>query len=95
MINEELELLNASSLTTAILAIKDDAQVTVHANDIKQIIWHDDNPTNITEEEILAKQEEVIAAHHIKMQEIATLETKLADDSITFTELKELMRFRG
>jgi len=30
-----------------------------------------------------------------KTSKIDELEAKLADDSITFTELKELMRFRG
>ena len=40
----------------AILAIKSDAQVTVNAEDINQITWHDGNPTNITNDQILAKQ---------------------------------------
>ena len=43
-------------IATAILAIKSDAQVSVNNEDIEQITWHDDNPTNITNEQILAKQ---------------------------------------
>ena len=41
----------------AILKIKSDAQVTVVGNDINTctITWHDDNPTNITKEQIKAK----------------------------------------
>ena len=41
----------------AILKIKSDAQVSVHGSDIDtcEIIWHDDNPTNITKEQIKAK----------------------------------------
>ena len=41
----------------AILKIKSDAQVSVHGSDIDtcKIIWHDDNPTNITKEQIKAK----------------------------------------
>tara|TARA_R100001079_G_C4449278_1_gene152780 strand:+ start:2959 stop:3234 length:276 start_codon:yes stop_codon:yes gene_type:complete len=41
----------------AILKIKSDAQVTVVGNDIDTctITWHDDNPTNITKEQIKAK----------------------------------------
>ena len=41
----------------AILKIKSDAQVTVFGNDIDTctITWHDDNPTNITKDQIKAK----------------------------------------
>jgi len=45
----------------SIKAIKSDAHVTVDNDDIDQIIWHDDNPTDITKEEILAKQDELKA----------------------------------
>jgi len=45
----------------AILKIKSDAQVTVVGNDIDTctITWHDDNPTNITKEQIKAKINEI------------------------------------
>jgi len=46
-------------ISTAILAIKSDAQVGVSNEDINQITWHDGNPTNITNEQILAKQAEL------------------------------------
>ena len=46
-------------LATAILAIKADAQVNIDANDIDRITWVDGNPTNITNEQILAKQIEL------------------------------------
>ena len=46
-------------ITAAILAIKSDAQVSINADDIEQITWHDGNPTNITNEQILAKQAEL------------------------------------
>ena len=41
----------------AILKIKSDAQVTVFGNNIDTctITWHDDNPTNITKDQIKAK----------------------------------------
>ena len=48
-----------TDIAKAILAIKSDAQVSVNAEDINQITWHDDNPTNITNEQILAKQTEL------------------------------------
>ena len=40
-----------------ILKIKSDAKVTVQGSDIDNCIitWHDDNPTNITKEQIKAK----------------------------------------
>ena len=50
-----------TDIINSILAIKSDAEVSVNAEDINQIIWHDDNPTNITDEEILAKQVELQA----------------------------------
>ena len=37
------------------------AQVTVDQDDINKITWHDGNPTNITDEQILAKQVELRA----------------------------------
>ena len=46
-------------IATAILAIKSDAQVSVSRDDINRITWHDDNPTGITNEQILAKQAEL------------------------------------
>ena len=48
-------------ITRAILAIKSDAQISVNADDINQINWVDGNPTNITNEQILAKQVELKA----------------------------------
>jgi hypothetical protein len=50
-----------TDLVTAIQAIKSDAQVSINNNDIDQITWHDGNPTNITNEQILAKQAELQA----------------------------------
>ena len=50
----------------AIKAIKADANVTVNGETVDGIIWHDDNPTNITNEAILAKQTELQAAYDTK-----------------------------
>ena len=50
-----------TDIISAILAINPNAQVSVNAEDIEQITWHDDNPTNITNEQILAKQAELKA----------------------------------
>ena len=53
-------------IATAILAIKSDAQVSINSEDIEQITWHDGNPTNITNEQILAKQTELQAEYDAK-----------------------------
>ena len=55
-----------TDLAKSILAIKSDAQVSINAEDINQITWHDDNPTNITNEQILAKQVELRTAYDAK-----------------------------
>ena len=49
-----------TSLITSILTIKPDAVVTVVGNDIT---WHDGNPTNITNTQILDKQTELQTAY--------------------------------
>jgi len=55
-----------TDIISAILAINPNAQVSVNAEDIEQITWHDDNPTNITNEQILAKQAELQADYDAK-----------------------------
>ena len=47
------------SIIASIIAIKADAQVSVSAEDVNQITWHDSNPTNITNAQILSKQAEL------------------------------------
>ena len=44
-----------------ILKIKSDAKVSVTGTDIDtaNIVWHDDNPTNITKEQIKSKKQEL------------------------------------
>ena len=44
-----------TDILNSILAIKSDAQVSVNAEDINQITWHDGNPTKITNKQILDK----------------------------------------
>jgi len=57
-----------SDIATAILAVRKEqdggrAQVSVSAEDINQITWHDGNPTNITNQQILDKQVELKAEY--------------------------------
>ena len=51
------------TITSSILAIKHDAQFGTANDDIDTIIWYDDNPTNITAQQILDKQEELQAEY--------------------------------
>jgi hypothetical protein len=46
-------------ICNAILAIKPDAQVSVFGEDINTLVWHNGNPTNITNQQILDKQSEL------------------------------------
>ena len=51
-------------ITQTILAIRKEqdgghAEVSVSRDDINRITWHDGNPTNITNEQILTKQAEL------------------------------------
>jgi hypothetical protein len=46
-------------ICTAILAIKKDAQVSCSGDDINTLEWHDNNPINITNQQILNKQSEL------------------------------------
>tara|TARA_R100001594_G_scaffold147950_1_gene201982 strand:+ start:1153 stop:1470 length:318 start_codon:yes stop_codon:yes gene_type:complete len=52
-----------TDIIKSIQALKSDAQVSVSADDINKITWHDGNPTNITNEQILAKQTELQAEY--------------------------------
>jgi len=52
-----------TDIIQSIQAIKLDAQVSVDNDDINMITWHDNNPTNITNEQILEKQVELQAEY--------------------------------
>jgi len=54
------------NICTAILKIKSDAQVSCSGEDINTLEWHDNNPTNITNQQILAKQSELQAEYDSK-----------------------------
>jgi hypothetical protein len=58
-------------ISTAILAIRKaqdggHAQVSISGDDINRITWHDDNPTNITNQQITDKQAELKADYDAK-----------------------------
>jgi len=47
------------NIINTILTIKSNAQVSVSGDDINTLEWHDNNPTNITNQQILTKQSEL------------------------------------
>ena len=53
----------------AILAIKSNAQVSCSGDDINTLEWHDNNPTNITNTQILAKQIELQTAEDNRIEQ--------------------------
>ena len=52
-------------ICTAILTIKNNAQVSCSGEDINTLEWHDGNPTNITNQQILDKQSELQALEDV------------------------------
>ena len=68
-------------------------EFTIHNDDIDNIIWHDDNPDNITKEQILAKQTELQAVEDAKSENVkkASGKQKLLDLGLTEDEVKALI----
>jgi len=53
------------NICKAIQSIKKDAQVSISGDDINTLEWHDNNPTNITNKQILDKQKELQALEDV------------------------------
>ena len=56
-----------TDIISAIIALKADAEVSVNAEDINKITWHDGNPTKITNKQITDKQAELNQASYEKI----------------------------
>ena len=52
-----------TDIISAILALDPNAEVSVNAESLDQITWHDGNPNNITNDQITAKQAELKTAY--------------------------------
>ena len=77
----------------AILKIDPNAQVSVNAEDINQITWHDGNPNNITKADIEAKMAELPTAEEEANQtetDKSSGKQKLKDLGLTDAEIKAL-----
>jgi hypothetical protein len=53
------------NILKAILSIKSNSQVSCSGEDINTLEWHDNNPTNITNQQILDKQSELQALEDV------------------------------
>ena len=80
-----------TDIIQSILALKSDARVSVDADDIDQVTWFDGNPTNITKEQILAKQTELQTVYdslvYARAREIAYPVTKEFIEAYTEKEI--------
>ena len=81
------------SYATAIKEIKANADFTIYDDDLDNIVWHDDNPTNITKAQILAKQTELQAVEDAKPENVkrASGKQKLLDLGLSEEEVKALI----
>ena len=83
-----------TNIADAVLAIKADAQVTISGEDVTTIVWHDGNPTNITNQQILGKKTELEQARTDAAAQKATDKTngnqKLLDLGLTQAEVDAL-----
>jgi hypothetical protein len=74
-----------ADIISAILALDPNAQVSVVGESLDGITWHDDNPNNITNEQITAKQAELQADYDAKQyqrdrqKEYPSIEDQLDD----------------
>ena len=82
-------------ICTTILAIKKGSQVSILGDDINTLIWHDNNPTNITNNQILTKQTELQNIEDSRTaQELANKQsalTKLSALGLTEAEIKAII----
>ena len=63
----------AHDTSTAVLAIKADADITINGEDaFENITWNDSNPTNITAQQIIDKQAELAQAETDAVAQEAT-----------------------
>ncbi len=77
-------------IAEAILKIKSDAEVSINGNDIDtcEIIWHDNNPTNITKEQIKVAINELSNAATQKIADKASANAKLKALGLTDDEIE-------
>jgi hypothetical protein len=77
-------------IAEAILKIKSDAEVSIDGNNIDtcEIIWHDNNPTNITKEQIKVAIQEIADAAAKKITDKESANAKLKELGLTDDEIE-------
>ena len=81
------------SYAQAIQSINKNISFTIYNDDLYNIIWNNDNPNNITKEQILAKQAELQTIENAKPEVIkkASGKQKLKDLGLDDEEIKALI----
>jgi len=77
-----------------IFSIKENADFTIYNNDLDNIVWHDDNPTNITKTQILSKQTELQKIEDAKPQNVLKASAKaklIAGEALTEDEANTIL----
>ena len=91
MLNEKSRY---SDISSAILRLDPNAEVTVENNDITKITWLDSNPNSITEKQITDKQAELETEYDNNKAKEATdkanANQKLKDLGLTDDEIKAI-----
>jgi len=82
-----------TNIAQAILVLDPTAQVSINADDINQITWHDGNPNGITTEQITAKQAALViqadADAIAKQNRLDSVKSKLEALGLTSEEVQE------
>ena len=82
-----------TNIAQAILALDPTAQVSINADDINQITWHDGNPNGITAEQIVEKQAALVvqveADAIAKQNRLDSVKSKLEALGLTTEEVQE------
>jgi len=81
-----------TGIAESILALDPTAQVSINADDINQITWHDGNPNGITAEQIVEKQAALViqveADAIAEARRISSVKEKLEGLGLTTEEVK-------
>ena len=82
-----------TGIAESILALDATAQVSINAEDLNQITWHDGNPNGITTEQITAKQAVLViqadADATAKANRLASVKSKLEALGLTAEEVQD------
>jgi len=82
------------SYAKAIFTIKENADFTIYNDDLDNMVWHDDNPTNITKAQILAKQTELQTVEDARPKNVLKASAKaklIAGEALTEDEANTIV----